>query len=62
MDQNSLYKGNGSLGATGQTTKLHIILAATYKISVGPQVKPQNYTDFECMPYQLILFIREKGH
>ena len=59
---NSLYKGKGSLGATGQTTKLNIILAATFKKSGGPQVKLQNYTDFECMPYQLILFIREKGH
>ena len=50
---NSLYKGKGSLGATGQTTKLNIILAATFKKSGGPQVKLQNYTDFECMPYML---------
>ena len=35
LDQNSLYKGNGSLGATGQTTKLHVILAATLKKSGG---------------------------
>ena len=28
---NSLYKGKGSLDATGQTTKLHLILAATLK-------------------------------
>ena len=37
---NSLYKGKGSLDATGQTTKLHLILAATL------HVKPQNYTDY----------------
>ena len=54
--------GKGSLGATGQTTKVHLILAATLKKSGGPQVKLQNYTDFECMPYHLIIFIREKGH
>ena len=59
---NCLYKGKGSLGTTGETIKLHIILAATLKKSGGPKVKLQNYTDFECMPYQLILFIREKGH
>ena len=32
---NSLYKGKGSLDATGQTTKLHLILAATLKKSGG---------------------------
>ena len=58
---NCLYKGKGSLGTTGETIKLHIILAATLKKSGGPKVKLQNYTDFECMPHQLILFIREKG-
>ena len=57
-----LYKGNGSLGSTAQTTKLHLIIAATFKKSGGPQVKLKNYTDSECMPYQLILFIREKSH
>ena len=35
LDQNSLYKGNGSLGATEQTTKLDLILAATLKKSGG---------------------------
>ena len=59
---NSLYKGKGSLDATGQTTKLHLILAATFKKSGGPQVKLQNYTDFKGMPYQFVIFIREKGH
>ena len=59
---NSLYKGKGSLGDTGQTNKIDLILAATLKKSGGPQVKLQNYTDFECMPYQLIFFIREKGN
>ena len=54
--------GKGSLGATGQTTKVHLILAATFKKSGGPQVKQQNYTDFESMPYQLFVFIGEKGH
>ena len=60
LDQNSLYKGNGSLGATGQTTKLHLILAATFKKSGGPQVKLQNYTEFECMPYILKFLIGER--
>ena len=57
-----LYKRKGSRGAIGQTTKLHLILAATFKKSGGPQVKLQNYTDFEGMPYQFVIFIREKGH
>ena len=57
---NALYKGKGSLGATGQTTKLHIILAATFKKSWGPQVKLQNYTDYECMPYMLKFLIGER--
>ena len=43
---NYLYKGKGSLGATGQTTKLHLILAATLKKIRGSHVKPQNYTDY----------------
>ena len=59
---NYLYKGKRSLGATGQTTKLHIIFAATLKKSGGPQVKLQKYNGIECMPYQLNVFIREKGH
>ena len=59
---NSLYKGKGPLGAKGQSTKLHRNLEATSKKSGGPQVKLQNYTDFECMLYQLIIFIREKGN
>ena len=57
-----LYKGKGSLGATGQTTKLHLILAASFKKSGGPRVKLQNYTDFEGMPYQFVIFIREMTH
>ena len=57
---NYLYKGKGSLGATGQTTKLHLILAATFKKSGGPQVKLQNYSDFECMPYILKFLIGER--
>ena len=56
-----LDKEKGSLGSTGQTTKLHLILAATFKKSGSSQFNIQNYTDFECLPYQLILFIREKG-
>ena len=39
-----------------------LFLQQPWKKSGGPQVKLQNYTDFECMPYQLIVFIREKGH
>ena len=41
---NSLYKGKGLVGATRQTTKLHLILAATLKKSGGPKVKLQNCT------------------
>ena len=41
-----LYKGKGSLGAIGQTTKLNLIFAVTLKKSGGPYVKPQNYTDY----------------
>ena len=43
---NSLYKGKGLVGATRQTTKLHLILAATLKKSGGPKVKLQNCTKF----------------
>ena len=43
---NSLYKVEVSLGAIEQTTKLHLILAATLKKSGDPHFKPQNYTDY----------------
>ena len=48
---NSLYKGKESLGAAGQTTKLHLIIAATLKKSEGPKVKLLKYTDCEYMSY-----------
>ena len=47
----SLYKGKESLGAAGQTTKLHLIIAATLKKSEGPKVKLLKYTDCEYMSY-----------
>ena len=46
---NSLHGGKVSLGATGQTTKLHLIPAATLKKPGGPQVKLQNYSDFDSL-------------
>ena len=56
------YRGKGQQVPGDKLLNYTLYLQQPWKKSGGPQVKLQNYTDFECMPYQFVIFIREKGH
>ena len=55
------YRGKGQKVPGDKLLNYTYFLQQPWKKLGGPHVKLQNYTDFECMPYQFVIFIREKG-